>query len=625
MKSLKPYMKIAFLLVAGIFGYTRLLASPPQFASEPSLTIQNTDNAIEPCGPVPTPQQKAWQEMETYAFIHYGLNTYTNQEWGYGNEDPQLFNPGNLDAEQWARICHDAGLKGIILTAKHHSGFCLWPSEFTDYSVKNSPWKNGNGDVVRELKEACDKYGLKFAVYLSPWDRNYPDYGKPEYIDYFRSQLNELLTNYGDMFEVWFDGANGGSGWYGGADEIRKIDKTTYYDWPATYDMIRELQPEIVIWNDGGQRGDLRWVGTEAGYVGQPNWSLLKTGGDVTREQLHHGVENGDRWVGAEVNTSIRPGWFYHESEDTEVKSLAQLMDSYYKSVGRNATFLLNFPVRPDGRIDSRDSITAAAFGKYIKDLYSQNLATEATVEKDKNAWTLTFTEPQKFNRILLQEPIELGQRVKGFTLEAYSGEEWKEISDEYLGPEDSLTTIGYKRIICFPEITADKIRLTVTDSKCDPLISNIAVYLAPEIVEPLPPSPNKREYISTALWRISAPAGISEIEWRKAIDRNNKSVYIMPEGSNLLIDLREIKEFEGFSYLPDSSGASGIITYYELWISTDGEQWEKINEGEFSNIINNPIRQRVMTPGAIGRYLKFIPTRVSEGNGAGIADFKLF
>lgn len=210
-----------------------------------------------------------------YAFIHYSLNTYTDQEWGFGNEDPKLFNPSNLDCRQWARVCKQAGMKGIIFTAKHHCGFCMWPSKYTEYSVKNSPWKNGKGDVVRELAEACKEEGLEYAVYLSPWDRNHPEYGKPAYVTYFRNQLRELLTEYGDMFEVWFDGANGGDGWYGGANEVRKIDRTTYYQWPETYRMIRELQPKCLIWNDGSDRGDLRWVGTEAGFIGETNWSLL--------------------------------------------------------------------------------------------------------------------------------------------------------------------------------------------------------------------------------------------------------------------------------------------------------------------------------------------------------------
>ena len=381
---------------------------------------------VEPCGPVPTENQLRWQEMEMYAFIHYSLNTYTDQEWGFGNEDPKLFNPSSLDCQQWARVCKQAGMKGIIFTAKHHCGFCMWPSAYTEYSVKNSPWKDGKGDVVRELADACRKEGLKFAVYLSPWDRNHPDYGKPEYITYFRNQLRELLTQYGDIFEVWFDGANGGDGWYGGANETRRIDAKTYYDWGETFRMIRELQPKCVIWNDGGDRGDLRWVGNEAGSVGETNWSLLNKEGDVSGNMLRFGLENGDSWVAAETNTSIRPGWFYHETENENVKSLSKLMDTYYKSVGRNSTLLLNFPIAPNGRIHPTDSLRGIAFKKMIDEVFQKNIVKEVKHPNLVNrSFTLTFKKPTAVNRFLAEEDISLGQRVKKFTLEAFVDGQW--------------------------------------------------------------------------------------------------------------------------------------------------------------------------------------------------------
>jgi alpha-L-fucosidase len=306
-------------------------------------------------GPVPTENQLRWQEMEYYAFIHFSLNTYTDQSWGFGNEGVSLFNPDRLDVRQWARICKEAGMKGIIITAKHHCGFCLWPTETTEYSVKNTPWKDGKGDVLREMADACKEYGLKLGIYVSPWDRNHPDYGKPEYITVFRKQIKEVLSNYGEVFEIWFDGANGGDGYYGGANETREIDRTTYYDWQPTYKMIRELQPNIVIWNDGGDRADLRWVGTEEGYVGETNWSLLNNTGEVEWGMLHFGLETGNAWVPAEVNTSIRPEWFYHPSEDDKVKTVPKLMEIYYNSIGRNGTLLLNFPIMPNGRIHPTD------------------------------------------------------------------------------------------------------------------------------------------------------------------------------------------------------------------------------------------------------------------------------
>ena len=336
--------------------------------------------APAPFGPVPNKNQMRWQEMEYYAFVHFSLNTYTDQSWGYGNEDVKLFNPRKADCRQWARVCKEAGMKGIIITAKHHCGFCLWPSKYTEYSVKNAPWKSGKGDMVREMADACKEYGLKLGIYLSPWDRNHPDYGKPEYITYFRNQLTELLTNYGPIFEVWFDGANGGSGYYGGANETRTIDRTTYYDWQNTYKLIRKLQPNCVIWNDGGDRGDLRWVGTEAGYVGETNWSLLNATGEVEWGMLHFGLENGNAWVPAEVNTSIRPEWFYHPSEDNKVKTVPHLMDTYYNSIGRNASFLLNFPITPDGLIHEKDEKAAIEFAKAVKESFAVNLAEKKKV-----------------------------------------------------------------------------------------------------------------------------------------------------------------------------------------------------------------------------------------------------
>ena len=461
--------------------------------------------APKPFGPVPNENQMRWQEMEYYAFLHFSINTFTDQEWGTGDESASLFNPKELDTRQWARVCKEAGMKGIILTVKHHCGFCLWPSKYTEFSVKNSPWKDGKGDVVRELADACKEYGLKLGVYLSPWDRNHADYGKPEYITYFRNQLTELLTNYGPIFEVWFDGANGGSGYYGGANETRRIDRKTYYDWSNTYALIRKLQPNIVIWNDGGDRGDLRWVGTEAGYVGETNWSLLNAKGDVTNDMLRFGLENGDSWVPGEVNTSIRPGWFYHTYEDRRVKTLPQLLNIFYSSAGRNGTLLLNFPIDTRGLIHENDAKASKDLAAAVKETFAVNLAEKAKVtasnirgnSKDfgpekvtdgnkETYWatddgttsaslTINFPKPITFNRFLVQEYIRLGQRVKAFTVEAFVDGTWKEVA--------KATTIGYKRILRFPGVKATQVRFTITDSKSCPVISNLGIYNAPLIL----------------------------------------------------------------------------------------------------------------------------------------------
>jgi len=533
------------------------------------------------CYPIPNQRQLEWQQMEIYAFLHYSLNTYTDQEWGFGNEDPNLFNPEHLDVKQWVTTCRNAGMKGIILTAKHHCGFCLWPSQYTEYSVKNSPWKEGKGDVVKELSEECRRQGLKFGVYLSPWDRNHAEYGRPEYITYFRNQLEELLTQYGDIFEVWFDGANGGDGWYGGANDTRKIDRTTYYEWPVTYRKIREWQPDLCIWNDGGERGDLRWVGTEAGYVGETNWSILNSTGPVEWHNLHYGLEIGDAWVPGEVNTSIRPGWFYHTYEDNQVKSLSKLMETYYKSVGRNATLLLNFPIMQNGLISPKDSLRGTEFKEMIEKSFAYNLAEDAKIRKSKvnpndsifaQEILVDLGDEATFNRIVLQEDIALGQRVEHFTVDAFVKGEWKSLDDMLAQQPGMLTTIGYKRIICFPTVTASQIRVNIEKARAVPHISNVGVYWAPELKAKEQATNENNEPKLKVFW----PNGNCKI----------RSMYIQLEKGETL---------KGLRYLPPQKDKKGMPLDYVLWGSSDtGNHWTKLAEGEFSNIVNNPIWQTI-------------------------------
>ncbi|AMR31447.1 alpha-L-fucosidase [Mucilaginibacter sp. PAMC 26640] len=657
--------------------------------------------APKPFGPVPGTNQFRVQQMESYAFVHFSLNTYTDQSWGFGNEDVNLFNPKELDCRQWAKTCKEAGMKGVIITAKHHCGFCLWPSDYTAYSVKNAPWKNGKGDVIKEMADACKEYGLKLGIYLSPWDRNHPDYGKPEYITYFRNQLTELLTNYGPIFEVWFDGANGGSGYYGGANETRTIDRKTYYDWKNTYALIHKIQPNCVIWNDGGERGDLRWVGTEAGYVGETNWSLLNATGEVPFDMLHYGLENGDSWVAAEVNTSIRPEWFYHPSEDTKVKTLPQLMDTYYNSIGRNATFLLNFPIMPNGLINERDVKAASEYGNAVKEAFAVDLARSKKVTAsnvrgnskqfsadkavDNNTdtyWatnnkvnvaslTIDLGRATSFNRFLVQEYIRLGQRVKTFKVEALINGSWKDVA--------MATTIGYKRILRFPSVKATKIRLTITDSKSCPLISNIGVYNAQQILTA--PSiirdqsgkiiimPADKESVVYYTLDGSAPGiaskkysgpfqtdGRLEIkavasdtatnknspiigekfdlprkDWiivgtddekAKAILDGDPSTVWHPKNINkklpidLVIDLGGEESLTGFRYLPDPGiWGPGIISQYQFYVSPDNKEWKLVDEGEFANIKNNPLIQIKKFASVQARYVKFRALKNTEGN----------
>ena len=577
-----------------------------------AMTARAQNATINLCGPTPNANQLRWQDMEMYAFIHYSLNTYTDQEWGFGNEDPKLFNPSDLDCRQWARVCKQAGMKGIIFTAKHHCGFCMWPSAYTEYSVKNSPWKDGKGDVVRELAEACREEGLAFAVYLSPWDRNHPEYGRPAYVTYFRNQLRELLTNYGDIFEVWFDGANGGDGWYGGANETRRIDGKTYYGWAETFRMIRELQPRAVIWNDGGDRGDLRWVGTEAGNIGETNWSLMPSKGDTPYQMLHYGVEDGDVWCPGETNTSIRPGWFYHDAENEHVKSLSKLMDTYYKSVGRNSTLLLNFPIAPNGRIHPNDSLRGIAFKKMIDEVFvngsvefrvdSLEFATalpesSGTAAANSKFYTLNFKQPTSFNRFLAEEDIAQGQRVKKFSLEAEVDGQWQPLKDALVEEGDGLTTIGHRRIICFPTVTATRLRFKVTDAKCEPVIKRLGVYLAPELTADIPDSGEKK---SSALH------------------------IFFGSSMQMFIDWDTEQTISAFRYLPPQNGQDGTITHYTLWGSTNWSDWTKLASGEFSNIVNNPIWQTIRFAPTKIRVLRFEADRLANGTRMGYGDIEV-
>jgi len=467
-----------------------------------SITACSQNTPPEPIGPLPSERQLAWHELEYYMFVHFTVNTFTDKEWGYGDEKESVFNPTALDCRQWAKVAKDAGMKGIIITAKHHDGFCLWPSQYTEHSVKNSVWKDGKGDVLRELRTACDEYGLKMGVYLSPWDRNSAVYGTPEYLVYYRNQLNELLTNYGDIFEVWFDGANGGDGYYGGAREKRKIDNKTYYDWANTHSIVRKLQPSAVMFSDAGP--DIRWVGNESGMGSLTNWCLLKKdemypGGDFAKI-LGEGHEDGNYWVPAEVDVSIRKGWFYHQTQDSLVRSPENLLELYYQSVGRNSNLLLNIPPDRRGLLHENDVKSLLALNELLKKEFDNNIASgkkasakpvrgkgyEASNVTDGNPETYWSTRDDQssgeviidlgneteVNRIILQEYIKLGQRVQEFNVSAFSSGEWKTLIDG--------TTIGYKVIRKFPVVSASKVKITISKSKACPVIANIELYRAP-------------------------------------------------------------------------------------------------------------------------------------------------
>lgn len=453
---------------------------------------------------VPNPYQYEYQKQEMIGFIHFTVNTFTDKEWGYGDEDPAIFNPEQLDAEQWVLAAKAAGIREMILTAKHHDGFCLWPSKFTEHSVKNSPYKNGQGDIVREFVDACKKHGLKTGLYLSPWDRNHAAYGTPEYLVYYRNQLQELLTTYGEINEIWFDGANGGDGYYGGANEERRIDKESYYEWDSTIALVKKLQPGIKIFSNAGP--DIRWVGNENGFAGETFWSTINKEqlviGGSDQKYLNTGEEGGNSWIIGQCDVSIRPGWFYHANQDSLVKSPQEILDIYYKSVGRNGVLLLNLPPQPNGLIHETDVANLKEFKRIIDETFMMNFASGKKVLATNQRLGSDYFSPDKitdndpesywacddkvttaeliidldasitFDRILIQEPTKYGQRIKKFEIQI-AGDDgtWKTITEG--------TTIGYKRLLRFPISTAQKVKLILTESLDVPAISNFEIYKA--------------------------------------------------------------------------------------------------------------------------------------------------
>lgn len=585
----------------------------------------------EPILPVPEPKQVEWQQMETYAFIHFGLNTFNDREWGYGDTDPKTFNPTNLDCEQWAQTLVKAGMKGVILTAKHHDGFCLWPFEGTDYSVKNSPWKNGQGNVVKELSEACKKYGLKFAVYLSPWDRHQANYGTPEYLPYFYAQLHDLLTNYGPVFEVWFDGANGGDGWYGGAKDIRTIDRKNYYNYPRIYEMLDSIQPQAIIFSDGGP--GCRWVGNEKGFAGATNWSFLRKGevhpGYDKNYELQYGHPDGNQWVPAECDVSIRPGWFYHPEEDDRVKSPDQLVDLYYRSVGHNATLLLNFPVDRRGLIHPVDSANAVRFHEMIQQQLKTNLvagmtpkvsnerggdfvASALTDDNFDTYWAtedgvttadieFSFDTPTRMNRMMLQEYIPLGQRVKAFVVEYLDKDTWLPVK-----LNEETTTIGYKRLLRFETVETKGIRIRITDARGPLCLSSVGVYDAGNVSDSFVEKVEDIESLPYLLPDVKAD------EAAKASDKQAQTTCFV-EGDRLLIELQEERLVSSLHFLPDQGEPNkGLIANYEIRVGVSKDAVNQlVKSGEFSNIQNNPVMQSVFFTPVKARYIELKATRM--------------
>lgn len=455
-----------------------------------SLFSQDHPKKTGATAPLPTRAQLAWQDMEFCLFMHFGPNTFTGEEWGHGNEKEDIFNPTQLDCRQWARTARDAGAKGIIITAKHHDGFCLWPSKYSTHTVRESKWKNGKGDVLKELSQACREYGLRFGIYLSPWDRNHPDYGTPRYNDVFNNMLKEVFTNYGPITELWWDGANGE-----GPDG-----KKQGYDFARFEQTVRQLSPSTVIFSDIGP--DIRWVGNERGIAGDPNWNFLDTAGfkrgigAPPEDTLNHGNYNGKYWIPAECDVSIRPGWFWHANETPRVKTAEELFAIYLKSVGRGANLLLNVPPDSRGLIDARDSLSLVQFRRLREESFRNNLLKKATSYYEFSKadlgnqpvlirgldstgstyginlqnFIVQFKEPTKINCIVLREAIHLGQSVRKFRIILMNG---KEAVSEISG-----TSIGHKRILTFPGRVITAFRVYLEDARGNDNINRVAAYL---------------------------------------------------------------------------------------------------------------------------------------------------
>lgn len=568
------------------------------------VLLAGCSSAPKPYGALPTDAQVQWQMMETNMFVHFGPNTFTGAEWGTGKEIEDTFYPTDLDCRQWAATARAAGFKGIIITAKHHDGFCLWPNPVSSHTVAQSSWMNGQGDVLRELSDACREYGLKFGVYISPWDRNDPHYGTPEYNEVYRKTLEHAHTSYGDVFEQWFDGACGEG----------PTGKKQVYDWPLFHGEVRKHHPNAIMFSDIGP--GCRWVGNESGRAGRTNWSALNvTGftpgaGAPPQDTLNSGNVHGEAWVPAETDVSIRPGWFYRDSENDKVKSVNKLLQIYYESVGRNSLLLLNVPADTRGHIHEVDSVRLMAYRAALDSIFSADLAQGASISASDTRgrkfaasnmldgdycsyWaphdgastpsiTLTFPEPRTFNRVVLQEYIPLGQRVKSFTVEVATDGSWQTIAHE--------TTIGYKRIVLTPTVTASAVRITFDDAFACPAISSLQLY-------------------QDNIYRDENQA-VARFDTKSAAEP-------------LVFSLENIADIAGFRYTPAPGGQEGVIITYRLESSLDGTAWTTVHaEKMFDNIVNNPVEQDVTFDVPVrARHIRLTPLRVS-GDTYAVSDF---
>ncbi len=623
--------------------------------------------APKPYGVLPTQTQLAWHEMEMYCLIHFGVDTYTDKEWGYGDEDPAIVNPVNFDAEQIVAAAKAGGFKGVVIVAKHHDGLCLWPTKTTEHNITKSPWRGGKGDMVREYQQACIKLGMKMGLYCSPWDRNSALYGTADYVKIYRAQIKELYTAYGPLFMSWHDGANGGDGYYGGTRETRKIDRTSYYGWDTTWAMIRQLQPGAAIFGDIGP--DVRWVGNEEGHAGLTCWATYTpqapdagkkpANGYSKYWEATKGTRDGAFWLPAECDVPLRPGWFYHASQDLKVKTPSQLLDLYYQSVGRGADLDLGLAPDRDGRLDEHDVASLKAFGELLNKIFSVNLLRGASftasnirgrnsslygpsrlVDGDRYSYWATddsVRTPQliadmgasvTFNVIRLRENIKLGQRIDSFAVDAFEDGRWVVIG--------SGTSIGAGRLIRLPQdVVTGKVRLRIVGSGACVALSEFGLFKEPAHLET--PAVVRDFGLSKSGWKVmEAVSGNGNSGERNryamAIDEDEKTVWsslqkdpaaLFPQ--DISIDMGKVQTFTAFSYLPGqdkSMQGIGLADKYVFYISNDGVTWQKVAEGEFSNIKANPLEQVVQLGHAVtSRYFRFSIQHVVAGNGVVIAE----
>ena len=617
------------------------------------LALASTAGAANPPAPygaVPSEQQIRWQRMEWYAFVHFGLNTFTNKEWGYGDEDPAMFNPTQFDADKIVSTFKQAGMKGMIYTAKHHDGFCLWQTKATKHNISQSPWKKGKGDVAREFSTACKNHGMRFGVYLSPWDRNCAEYGKPGYLKVYYKQIEELLTKYGNIFEIWFDGANGGDGYYGGAREKRNIGKADdYYNFTNVVKLIRKLQPNCIIWGAAG-RGDASWGGSEQGFVKYPYWNVINTVNAANERHprtLADKPDKSEKWLALEADTTINgSGWFWHPNQEGRVKSPQKLMDDVYmKSVGYGANLILNVAANRDGQLDPADVDALLRFGEARRQLLANDFAkgargkasnvrgndtknfgpeklTDGDIESywctdDKETTgevELQLKKPATFDVVRVREQIRLGQRVQNFAIDAWVDGNWQTIDAE----DAAGKSIGNQVMRRVQPTTTDKVRLRITKSRACPCISELSLLKMPDISS------------------VTAPAvqdtGLAKGSWTSkkgaaAIDGKEDTMWHSDKcPAAVTVDMGAAKRIAAFSYTPRQDGTVQDMTdRYTFEVSKDGKAWQKVSEGEFGNLRANPIEQRVDFSPVEARFFRFTATRSIEGSGSSAAEINIY